>query len=301
MPMRLPLLPAAALACLPLLSSAQDVAPGTVVTNASLSGLAQFDTSLDGGGRFHWNGAIASGSVYRQFAPQFGAGLTLTYDWQQWSFDSPTRLGPVAPWRDLYQPQVGATLMYAFSEDVQMMVMPSVSWAYASGASTGDALNYGAVAILSRDFTPKLTLGLGAAVYRQIDRTRVFPFVAIDWQIDDRWRLANPFSAGPTGGAGVELTYKAADDWQVGFGGTYRSYAFRLAQDGPVPDGIGENTSIPLFLRLSRNIGKQAQVDLYAAALANGTLKVKNRNGDDLATADYDVAPLVALTLRYRF
>jgi len=301
MPMRLRPLPVALLACLPLAAPAQDVAPGATVVNTSLSGLAQFDTSLDGGGRFHWNGAIAAGSLYRQFAPQFGAGLSLTYDWQQWSFDNVTRFGSAAPWRDIQQPQIGATFMYAFSEDVQMMVMPSVSWAYANGASTGDALNYGAVAIVSRDFSPKLTLGLGAAVFRQIDRTRVFPFIAVDWQIDDRWRLTNPFAAGPAGGAGLELVYKASDDWQVGVGGTYRSYAFRLAQDGPVPDGIGENSSIPVFLRLSRNIGKQAQVDLYAAALANGTLKVKNRNGDDLATADYDVAPLVALTLRYRF
>jgi len=299
--MRLTSLLAATLLCLPLAVRAQDVPPGTVVSNASLSALTQFDTSLDGGGRFHWSGIIAAGSVYRQFAPQFGAGLSVSYDWQQWSFDNPARFGGVAPWRNVYQPQVGATLMYAFSEDVQMMVMPSVSWAYANGAPTGDALNYGAVAIVSRDFSPSLTLGLGAAVYRQIDRTRVFPFVAVDWKIDDRWRLTNPFAAGPTGGAGLELVYKASDDWQIGAGGTYRSYAFRLAQDGPVPDGIGENSTIPVFLRLSRNIGKQAQVDLYAAALANGTLKVKNRNGDDLATGDYDVAPLVALTLRYRF
>ncbi|MFO1413103.1 MAG: hypothetical protein U1F10_04185 [Burkholderiales bacterium] len=34
--------------------------------------------------------------------------------------------------------------MCAFSEDVQMLVMPSVSWAYANDASTSNALNYGA-------------------------------------------------------------------------------------------------------------------------------------------------------------
>lgn len=292
---------AALLACPALVAGAQEMTAGTVRTQTALTGLAQFETSLDGGGRFDWAGVIASASVYRQFTPQFGAGLSLQYDWQQWHFDAPVRFGGASPWRDVYQPQVGATLMYAFSEDVQAMVMPSVSWSYANGASTGDALNYGAVAIVSRDFSPTLTLGVGAAVYRQIDRTRVFPFVAIDWKIDDRWRLTNPFSAGPTGGAGLELVYKASDEWQAGFGGTYRSYAFRLASDGAVPDGIGENSFIPLFVRLSRNIGKQAQVDLYAAALANGTLKVKNRNGDDLASDDYSLAPVVALTLRYRF
>ncbi|MFO1413102.1 MAG: hypothetical protein U1F10_04180 [Burkholderiales bacterium] len=46
---------------------------------------------------------------YRQFAPQFGAGLSVTYDWQQWSFSNPTRFGGSAPWRDIYQPQIGAT------------------------------------------------------------------------------------------------------------------------------------------------------------------------------------------------
>lgn len=287
--------------CHAVAAGAQDADPGTTVSKASLTGLAQLPTSLDGGGRFHWNGLIAAGSVYRQFAPQFGAGLSLQYDWQQWSFDNPARFGGGSPWRDIYQPQIGATLMYAFSEDIQMMVMPSVSWAYTNGASTGDALNYGAVAIVSKDFSPKLSLGLGAAVFRQIDRTRVFPFLAVDWQIDDKWKLTNPFAAGPTGGAGLELVYQANDAWQAGFGGTYRSYAFRLAQDGDVPNGIGENSSIPLFLRLSYNIGKQAQLDLYAAALANGTLKVKNRNGDELASDDYSVAPLVALTFRYKF
>ena len=66
---------------------------------------------------------------------------------------------------------------------------------------------------------------------------------------------------------------------------------FRLDQGGPVPDGIGENTYIPVFFRLSRNIGRQAQVDFYAAALANGRLKVKNQDGNDLATDDYQTAP----------
>jgi len=292
---------AATLAACTLAAHAQDMAADTTVSSAAVSGIAQFDTDLHGGGSFRWSGAIASASLYRQFTPQLGAGLSVQYDGQQWHFGNPVRMGATAPWRDVYQPQVGATLMYAISEEWRVVVSPSVSWAYANGASTGDALNYGAVVIASRDFSPTFTLGLGAAVFRQIDKTRAFPFVAIDWQIDDKWRLTNPFPAGPTGGAGLELVYKASDDWQAGFGGTYRSYAFRLAQDGPVPGGIGENTFIPVFLRLSRNIGRQAQLDLYAAALANGTLKVKNREGNELASDGYDVAPAVAVTFRYRF
>jgi len=39
----------------------------------------------------------------------------------------------------------------------------------------------------------------------------------------------------------------------------------------------------------------------FTAALANGALKVKNPQGNDLASDDYRVAPALALTFRYRF
>ncbi|MFO1322994.1 MAG: DUF6268 family outer membrane beta-barrel protein [Burkholderiales bacterium] len=264
-------------------------------------GLTQFDTDLDSGGSFDWGGGAASAAVVRQFSPQFAGGVSVRYEYQRWNFSEPARFGGRAPWRDVRNPEVGLSFVYAPSDEWQVLVAPSVSWAYANGASAGDAVQYGAVAIASRDFSPTLTLGVGAAVFRQIDETKVFPFVAVRWQIDDHWTLANPFEGGPTGGAGLELTYTFANGWEAGFGGTYRSYAFRLGPDGPAPNGIGENAFIPIFFRLSRNVGKEAQVDLYAAALANGTLKVKNQDGNEVARDDYRTAPALALTFRYSF
>lgn len=289
------------LAAVPCLALAQGLPPGTTVGSAALTGIAELDTDLDRGGSIRWAGAMASGSLLRQVTPQFAAGVSVQYEYQSWTFDQPAAFGGVAPWGDIMQPRVGLTFSYAPSADWRVVVSPSVAWAYESGASTGDALEYGAVLVASRVFSPRLTLGLGAAIYRQIDETKVFPFLAIDWKIDDRWRLTNPFPAGPVGGAGLELTYALAEQWEAGFGGTYRSYQFRLDRDGPVPGGIGENRAIPLFVRLSRNIGKAAQVDLYVAALVNGQLKVKNQDGQDLASDDYATAPALGLTVRYRF
>ena len=292
---------AAAMAFVALAASAQDLPPGTIVSNASLSGIAQFDTDLDSGGRFRWSGALAYGSALRQWTKQFAAGISVQYDFQQWHFDNPAKFGGVAPWRNIDQPQIGAMFVFAPAEGLEVTVAPAISWAYANGASTGDAQNYGAVVIVAKDFSPTLSLGLGASVFRQIDQTKVYPFLAIEWQIDDRWKLSNPFQAGPAGGAGLELTYAFAEGWEAGFGGTYRSFTFRLDQSGPVPDGIGEQTYLPVFFRLSRTMSKQAQFDLYAAGLANGTLKVKNSQGAELASDDYRLAPAVALTFRYRF
>jgi hypothetical protein len=271
------------------------------MTSASISAITQFDTDLDAGGRFNWSGGIVTASALHQFTQQFAAGFSLQYDFQQWHFNSPSGLGGVAPWRDINTPQVGATFVYAPSEDWTIMVSPSVAWGYETGASTGNSLSYGAVVIATKDFSPTLSIGLGVAVYREIYETRTYPFLAIEWQIDEHWKLANPFQAGPTGGAGLELTYAFSNGWEAGVGAAYRSFVFRLDQDGPVPNGIGEQSHVPVFLRLSRTIGKQSQFDFYAAALANGALKVKNPDGSGRYSDDYGVAPALGLTFRHRF
>ncbi len=283
------------------LAVAQTLPPGSTVSSASLTALGQFDTDLDSGGNFGWYGAYATGSVLRQFTPQFAAGITLRYDYEQWRFGNPTAFGGQAPWSNVNRPQVGASAVFSPADGWRIVLAPSVEWAYENGADTADATIYGAVAIASRTFSPSLTLGIGAAVYRQLYETKAFPFLAIDWKIDDRWRLSNPLPAGPGGGAGLELSYKVSDAWETGFGGAYRSYRFRLDQAGPTPDGIGEQRMIPLFLRISRLLDRQSRLDFYAAALVNGRLSVKNPEGNDISSEDYATAPVLGVTFQHRF
>ncbi len=290
-----------ALVLFPMLVSAQGLPPGTTVSNATLTVLGQFDTDFDAGGSFGWYGAFAAGNVLRQYTAQFAGGLSVRYDYEEWDFSNPSGFGGQAPWRNVNRPQFGATFVYAPTSDWRLILSPSVEWAYESGASTGDSLIYGAVAIASRAFTPSLTLGVGAAVYRQIYKTKASPFLVIDWKIDDRWRLANPFPAGPAGGAGLELTYAWSEAWETGFGGSYRSYEFRLDSEGAVPGGIGQQRYVPLFLRVTSHLDRRSTVDFYAAALVNGRLSVKNPNGGDVANENYRTAPVLGLTFQHRF
>ena len=50
----------------------------------------------------------------------------------------------------------------------------------------------------TRIFSPDLVFGVGAGVFRQIDETKVFPFLVVNWKITDRLRLGNPLQAGYT-------------------------------------------------------------------------------------------------------
>lgn len=294
---------ALALACSALTATthAQSLPPGTTVGSATLTGLAQFDTDLDSGGSFRRSGGAASGELLRQFTPQFAAGLSLRYQFDHWSFDQPRAFGGRAPWGDIQAPQVGATFIYAPSEDWKILVAPSIEWAYEDGAGAGDAQVYGAVAMASKVFSPTLTLGVGAAAYRQLYQTKVFPFIAVDWQISDQWSLSNPLPAGPAGGAGLELVYEPREGWEFGFGGAYRSTTFRLKGDGSAPGNIGEQTAIPLFLRISHDFSARTRLDFYAIALVNGKLTVNNPSGDEIVSEDYRTAPALALSLRHRF
>jgi hypothetical protein len=129
----------------------------------------------------------------------------------------------------------------------------------------------------------------------------VFPFLVINWRITERLRLGNPLQAGPAGGAGLELAYAFSERWEVGGGGSYRSYRFRLKNDGPVPNGIGENRFIPVFARLTHKFDRATRVDLYAAAFVDGELTVSRANGNDLYRDDYKTAPAIGLALSHRF
>ena len=129
----------------------------------------------------------------------------------------------------------------------------------------------------------------------------MFPFVAVDWRFNEKWRLSNPFEADVLGPAGLELSYTFNQRWYLGGGGVYRSFRFRLDDEGVAPNGIGENEGIVSFLRLHRSGDSGLDLDIYVGATLDGRLELKDSEGAKLASSDYDTAPFVALTFSGEF
>ena len=291
----------AAVGWLPGAALAQGARPNAVSSSASFTGLASFDTDLDSdGGSFRWAGAIASGTIARQVNPEWSVGLNVGYQYERWSFSSPSAFGSEAPWGTINRPSVGVNVRYQAAPDIGLFLSPQFEWDYETGASESSH-NFGAVLGATKVYSRDLIVGVGAGVFRQIDETKVFPFLIVNWKIDDRWTLGNPFRAGPAGGAGLELSYAIDDNWDLAGGGTYRDYRFRLKDTGPNANGIGQNQGIPLFARLTRKLGPKGRLDLYAGATVAGTLKLRDPDGNTLVSSDYDAAPFVALTLAGEF
>ena len=122
-PARLLVSAAAALAFAAGGALAQRLPVGATVASATITGYAQLDADIDGGGDFHGGGVFAIGSVLRQFTPELTAGLTLRYDYEDWTFSGPTAFG-AASWGRLHRPSVGATFVYAADAGLTFTAMP---------------------------------------------------------------------------------------------------------------------------------------------------------------------------------
>lgn len=267
----------------------------------SVAPVYQFNADLDGGGTTGASALILSLSRGKQIDERWRIGASLRANWEPWRFSNPVAFGGIAPWENVVRIGLSVPVSYAADGGWRFAVVPTVEYAAESGADSGKAWEYGAVASAAKIVSADLTVGLGAGVFSQIEKTVAFPYLVVDWKIDQRWRLANPFAAGPAGPAGLELSYAFGENWDAGIGGAYRSYRFRLDQSGPFPDGIGESRLVPAFLRISRKLGSEARLDFYAGAALNGRLKLEDSNGGDLVSEDYATAPMIGLTLSGRF
>jgi hypothetical protein len=146
-----------------------------------------------------------------------------------------------------------------------------------------------------------LMVGAGTGIFERLDQSEVFPYLVIDWKIDDRLRLTNPFRAGPVGPAGLELVYTPDDTLEMGVGGAYRSYRFRLDDSSAVADGIGEVDFWAPFLRVGWRLGNHYRLDINGGALVGGSIAIEDENGNDLGDTGYDTAPFIGVTLKGRF
>ena len=58
--------------------------------------------------------------------------------------------------------------------------------------------------------------------------------------------------------------------------------------------------SLPVWLRASRRLTKEINLDLYGGLLLGGELSIEDRSGRELSTDDYRTTPFLALTFSWR-
>lgn len=267
----------------------------------SYTPLYQFETDLDSGGSFDVQRHFLRFDIARFIDRHWMVGLGLSFDYERWNFSDITGLAGIDLWDELFRPGISVPIFYSTQTNWRFGIIPTIDFAGASGAETSESLSYGAVLSAAYNFGPDLMIGLGAGIFERLDQSEVFPFAVVDWKINDRMRLTNPFRAGPVGPAGLELVYTPNGSWEMGVGGAYRSYRFRLDDSSAVADGIGEVNFWAPFLRVGWRLGERYRFDINGGALVGGNITIEDNNGNELGDTDYDTAPFVGLTLNGRF
>ena len=261
----------------------------------------QGSADLDNGGDFSFGGVTVRAGVARDLGGGNRIGVTLNYDYLDYSFSNPVAFGGVPPWNVVQRYGVTVPFSFQLRDGWSAGVAPSLDWFRENGADAGESLAWGATFSATKQFPDGNRIGVGLGVFDQIEETVVVPFLIIDWRLSDRWRIVNPLAAGPTGGAGIEFDYRLNDAWTMGVGAAYRRYRFRLSEAGPVPNGVGEERGVPVFFRATYSFTKQLALHMYAGVVAGGRLRVEDPSGNTLRQDDFDPAPLLAVTFLGRF
>ncbi len=262
----------------------------------------QFETSLDKGGDFSVSQIFFGFDATSPVSRKALLTLSLNYNLADYDFSGVPGFTGTAPWNRTQYFGITPRLFIRGTKQWNYIVAPTVGWSAATDAALSDGLVYGASFIAARTtVSRRLTIGPAVGLFRQVERTIFFPFLLINWKITDHLTLANPFRAGPAGPGGLELVYTPNAKWEFGGGGAARISRFRLSDDGPVPDGVGQQSGLPLFARVTRKFGPRFKMDFYAGVDVAGQLRIDDSHGDSLAIDDYDPAPILALTFAGRF
>lgn len=293
----------AAWANLAIAQDSQEDRPTSLAPQFTLSGsaVAQLDSDLDGQGSYSSSSLLLRASGVRPVSRKTLLGLSFNYDFLDYDFSDDARLESASPWDQVHGLNLSLPIFRSLGSRWSMLISPSIGSFGASGASFSDTVTYGLTFATTYAFRPDRRLGFGVGAFDRIGQSRAFPFISVDWRLNKKMRLTNPLTVGPTGPAGLELTYEISPSWEFGAGGAYRNIRFRLDNEDLEPNGIGEQRGIATFVRVLHTVSDKFSLTIYTGLVVSGELRVEDEDAQQRRTVEHDPAPLLAISLSRKF
>ena len=207
------------------------------------------------------------------------------------------------PWDDIHSFRATMLVSYRIDDTWSVFGGPSIGFSGESDADFGDAVTFGGALGANYRVSERLAIGGGFTISSEIeDDTRLRPLVLVNWQINDQWSFESGYTeVAGGGGPGGEIRYQINDAWRVAAGLQFQEKRFRLSDEGPVRDGVGEDTSWPVYGKVTWQICPHAALELLGGVSVAGELRLENEDGHKIAESDYDPAPLVGLRALFTF
>ena len=262
----------------------------------------QFESNIDGGGSFKVNRFYVQPRVDWLVDRRLSVSAGIGYSFDGYDFSGFNGLVGLDPWDDVHTLRLSGMVRWMPDDKWTVFAAPTIRFAAENGASFSDGLHGGGFVGFSYKISDSLTLGPGFGALTQIeDDVSVFPVLLLDWQITDDLALRTGRGLGATQGPGLVLAWEFARHWEFVFGGRYESQRFRLNDTGPVPDGVGEESSFPLYGGFTWAPSRNVNLSIVGGVNFAGSLRLDASDGTTVAKQDYDPAGFFGAILTIRF
>ena len=286
---------------------AQDTPDAQVQSNIqfTLSGAAahQYETDIDDGGDLDVTRAGSELEVKVKVNEQVGVNSLFSYELSNYDFSGSTGFGGLDPWDNIHQVMIRPAVTLALDQQSMLFGSLMLILAKEDGADENDSFTAGGAMTYRRRVSETLNWGLGITVMDQIEEdAMVLPVFILNWRFAEQWTLRTGSSRLATPrGFGVEVGWAFAENWELAFGTHVQNRRFRLDGSGLAPDGVGEETSIPVYAKLAYQINPNASVYLMGGVVAAGEVRLENSGGHKISEQDYDPAGMIGVCMEVQF
>ena len=248
-----------------------------------------FGLRVGGGGSFQLSEQV-----------MLNAGANYEYAGYEWSGVSDD------PWEDIHIWRLRALLSYAVDEQWRIYGGPVFTFSGESGADFGHSFAGGGIAGFNYIVDEILAVGLVVGAFSVVeDDPTAFVFPTLHWMFADDWNLQLGYAAlGSGGGLGAELSYILNTQWRLSLGAQYQKRRFLVDDKGDATifhDGVGQDTSVPVFIKAAWKATPKLDVEGYVGVTAGGELRAENSRGDRIFEEDYDPSAQIGLQAVMRF
>jgi len=266
-------------------------------------GVHQSEADLnDSTGGFSKDRWFVSAGVDYAFSRRSSIGISVGGGKSNYDFNDETGFGGGAPWNKIDDTRVTMNGRFGFGETGSIFIIPTLRFNGEKDASSSDSRTWGVFAAATWKVRENLTIGPGVGIFSRLESgTKIFPVLAIDWDISDRWNLSTGRGLASSQGPGLTLSYKLNDDWSFGLNGRYENLEFRLDDEGPAPGGVGRDESIPMVFSANLTPNKMLNFSVFAGLEFAGKLKLKDSMDVLVEESKYDAALLFGATFEVRF
>lgn len=229
-----------------------------------------------------------------RLALRFGAGVEHSV------YDFSGATGLVAATDDPYDDVTISTLSlggeYAPNDRNTWFFGGFVRSAGESGADFDDSISGGVLGGFRHAFSKDFSLGVGASVGTELEGDLyVVPFPMVEWQINERWRLASGDRAQ------LVLSFEASDAWTLGVRGGYERREYRLDDNGPLPSGVVDESRVPIALFVTYTASPNFIITGRVGTHLLNEFEFKNSADNRVSDDETDAALGVGIDLTVRF